>query len=71
MIVQKFTGCTHTLVAEGCHDLPAMLYEDNGWPMWETRWQPTKEELARLKAGHAIVLTVIGNGHPPVKLEVW
>jgi len=33
-------------------------------------WEPTPEELARLVAGAPIILTVIGQIHPPVEVKV-
>jgi len=45
------------------------VYPD-GTPVMQTAWQPTPSELARLNAGHSIILTILGTAHPPVLLEV-
>lgn len=31
-------------------------------------WEPTSGELADLAAGGAVRLTILGSGHPPVKI---
>lgn len=62
--------CNTKLVAEGCHDLPAFKYEVKGFTAWDTVWQPTPDELVQLNAGGLVVLTVLGVGHPPVKIGV-
>lgn len=33
-------------------------------------WVPSLAELSALVAGHGILLTVFGSGHPPVGLQV-
>jgi hypothetical protein len=33
-------------------------------------WFPTEEEIARLRAGAPVYLTVIGESHPPVAMAV-
>jgi hypothetical protein len=35
-----------------------------------SRWEPTTEERQQLAAGAPIWLTIVGRGHPPVRLEV-
>lgn len=44
-------------------------YQD-GSPAMQTAWEPTPDEIARIVAGQPIILTILGTGHPPVKLEV-
>lgn len=39
-------------------------------PVMVTAWEPTPDELERLKKGALIQLCVIGTGHPPVMIEV-
>ena len=67
----NFEGATHKLTAPDCNDLPARrtVYE-SGRIAWETHWYPTIEELDRLNKGEPVVLTILGDGHPPVKLQV-
>lgn len=39
-------------------------------PAMQTAWHPTPAELDRLCKGAAVILTVLGTGHPPVMLDV-
>lgn len=41
-----------------------------GTPAMATAWEPTPDELARLKLGAPVHLIVLGMAHPPVILEV-
>lgn len=41
-----------------------------GTPAMVTAWQPTPDELARLNAGAAVHLRVLGTVHPPVMVGV-
>jgi hypothetical protein len=36
----------------------------------QSAWEPSPEELDRLKAGAPIILTVVGRVHPPVEVRV-
>ena len=47
---------------------PLYLYHNEG--ELHSIWKPTEEELAILAQGGGVVLTVIGNGHPVVRLGV-
>jgi hypothetical protein len=70
MKAQNFPEANRKLVGEGCHDLPAIMYEKDGYIMWDTYWSPTEEELVYLNAGMKVRLTVLGDRHPPVKIGV-
>lgn len=35
-----------------------------------TAWEPTPEELEKLKAGAAVHVRLLGTGHPPIMVEV-
>lgn len=35
-----------------------------------TAWEPTPDEIKRIVAGAPVYLSVLGNGHPPVMLDV-
>jgi hypothetical protein len=35
-----------------------------------TAWEPTPAEIEAINRGEPIVLSVLGTGHPPVKLSV-
>jgi hypothetical protein len=39
-------------------------------PAMETAWFPTPKEIEAINAGAPIILTIIGEGHPPVMLSV-
>lgn len=43
---------------------------DDARPGFVTRWMPTEEEAARLEAGACIELTIVGNAHPEVRVQV-
>lgn len=62
----RTSACNLTLVADDCFDLPAT----KGDGFFATYWAPDAEELAMIAAGMPIKLTIIGGGHPPVRLEV-
>jgi hypothetical protein len=42
----------------------------DGTPAMMTAWQPTPAEVAKIVAGQPIYLTILGNAHPPVLLQV-
>lgn len=75
MIPTKFPGVTGYLGAPpnwdgeklgDCDPLPYM--RDEGF--FVSMWVPDSEELARLNAGHGVVLHVAGNVHPVVAVGV-
>ena len=77
MDIQNIDGATRTIgESQGYIPLPVRdvfltdaatgLYT----PAMQTSWMPTSEEMARLRAGHPIRLTILGNSHPPVIMEV-
>lgn len=39
-------------------------------PSMVTAWEPTPDELAKLKAGALVHLRILGSAHPPVMLTV-
>lgn len=49
-----------TQIGDEVHEVQAMY----------TLWRPSVEELEQLNAGAAIRLCVLGQGHPPVHMEV-
>lgn len=54
-----------------CQDLPVRLERSNGEMLHtSSAWYPTPDELALLNAGEPVVLTIWGNGMPPVLLWV-
>lgn len=65
-------GKPASMTDEQCISVPATLIVEGslGQPEIQTFWRPLPEELAALNRGASVVLTVVGSGHPPVKLEV-
>lgn len=39
-------------------------------PCMVTAWEPTPDEIARINAGAPVLLTILGDVHPPVMLTV-
>lgn len=80
MLIARIEGCTRVLGApkgwnEGdhvpCAGLPILdTLDAAGDPIMQSAWQPTPDELARLNAGHSVILSVWGIGHPPVFVQV-
>ena len=56
---------------EECSALPITRIEyTDGTPAVASYWLPTTEELARLNAGKAVALVVLGRTHPPIFVGV-
>lgn len=77
MIIDKIEGCTRTLgEAQGYIGLPIrdelVLDSATGQPVnqMSSVWQPSAEEVQQLLNGGQIRLSVFGDTHPPVRLEV-
>lgn len=50
--------------------LPCSRILDNGVPAFQSFWKPEPEELEALNKGLPVMLTVLGLGHPVVRIEV-
>jgi len=71
MQILEIDGTTRVLgESQGYRGLPVKDCEENGVKFMQSEWALTDEEAAALKSGATIILTVVGEGHPPVKLEV-
>ena len=71
MMINAIEGCTRRIgKSQGYFGLPLRDEVVDGVPQMVTSWQPTPAEIADLMAGAPIYLTVIGVGHPPVRLTV-
>ena len=72
MIGAKILGWTRELgKSQGYIGLTIRdIVYDDGTQAMQSAWTPTPAELERLNAGANIILTVLGTGHPPVKVEV-
>lgn len=76
MEIYKHSSCNATLgvgpelAAKGVVPLPVNRSNEGGVDMVQSFWLPDPVELAAINAGHSIVLTVWGDTHTPVKLEV-
>jgi hypothetical protein len=53
-----------------CGGLPIRDEKTTAGPGMTSAWQPTVEEIERLKAGASVYLTVLGTVHPPVSMSV-
>ena len=59
-------NCNLNFTAHDCEDLPAI--RENG--MIVSHWQPGPEELETLNAGGFVRLSVLGEFHPPICIDV-
>jgi hypothetical protein len=76
----EIAGATHVLGAPldwdplkqgDCVGLPVRLLNDpDVGPEWKSAWRPSPAELVALMNGGVVLLTVCGDGHPPVMIEV-
>ena len=41
-----------------------------GTPAMETAWLPTPEQIARIVAGAAVHVRILGTSHPPIMVDV-
>ena len=71
MMINAIEGATRRIgKSQGYLGLPLRDEVVEGVPQMVSSWQPTPAEVARIAAGAAIYLTVLGNAHPPVLLTV-
>lgn len=80
MLIKRTPGATRFLGAPAdwneerdgvCVGLPIKDQKDhNGVNYMISTWEPTEEELERLKSGASVLLWVVGVAHPPVALTV-
>lgn len=75
MQIGRISGCTRVLgQSQGYTGLPLRDVELNcsvngeGTPAMQTAWFPDPKELEALQKGAPLILTVIGNAHPPVMI---
>ena len=67
--------CTHVYNPHlsdtaGTVPLPVRKHVEDGFACISSFWRPTPEELAALNAGGVVMLTVLGNGISPTRLQV-
>lgn len=77
MMIKRIDGATRVLgKSQGYLGLPIRDVKLNctvggeGTPAMITAWEPTPDEIERLRRGAPIYLTVLGSAHPPVLLQV-
>lgn len=77
MIIKRIEGATRALgKSQGYLGLPLRdelipcTVNGPATPSMVTAWEPTPDELARLNAGHPVLLRVLGDQHPPVMITV-
>ncbi|OXE37518.1 MAG: hypothetical protein CGW95_00980 [Phenylobacterium zucineum] len=70
-------GATRVMGGPGLEDLhirDTMVKKSHldlhGVPCMSSAWEPSPEELQRIKQGAPIILRIIGTDHPPVAVEV-
>lgn len=67
----RINGATRELGrAQGYIPLHVLDIVADDCPFMVTAWEPTPEELAMLAAGAPVFLWIMGQAHPPVRLEV-
>lgn len=75
----EIAGATHVLGAPpewepakgDCGALPVRLVDDpDTGREWKSAWRPSAVELVALMNGGLVLLTVCGDGMPPVMIEV-
>jgi len=71
MMINAIEGATRRIgKSQGYLGLPLRDEVGSHGPQMVTSWQPTPNEIAAIVAGAPIYLTVLGDGHPPVMMEV-
>lgn len=71
MQILEINGFTRILgESQGYRGLPVRDGTEGGVPHMQSEWALSDEEIIALKSGATIILTVVGTGHPPVKLGV-
>jgi hypothetical protein len=53
-----------------CEPLPVCVGKNDSFKTFTSFWRPTKEEIDALSEGAMVILTVVGDSHPPVQLGV-
>lgn len=75
MVIGHIPGYTRKLgEAQGYQGLPVrdVIEESSGgsrYPAMQTLWHPSTDDLRALLSGGGILLTILGNAHPPVRVE--
>lgn len=59
-----------TYGGEGFQPLTVLAAIVQGHPIRMSMWRPSEDEMQMLLAGGAVALTVLGEGHPGVRLMV-
>jgi len=55
---------------DGCQDLPAKVYEEEGIPIIETVWELTDEQIEQIVKTKQISIAVIGKSIQPISVQV-
>jgi hypothetical protein len=63
----NMTLCAPKGMEDSCGNLPVYRRTDG---IFVSAWMPSQEEKEAIAKGASIMLYVIGNGHPPVTLQV-
>jgi len=55
---------------EQCSSLRVWKGIIDGTPVIISKWQPNKEDIEAVNRGEAVYLTIMGDGMPPVSLQI-
>ena len=62
-------GKPESMTDEQCFSIEAYKgIDDNGFTYINTVWMPSKEDIEAINAGRPIILSIYGEGMPPVNL---
>jgi len=72
VIPVSLTNATRTLAEDQPEYFPLDIVDSemSGVSQMDSVWAPTNEELALLKAGGLVTLSILGTQHPPVFISV-
>lgn len=75
MQIGRIAGCTRVIgKSQGYLGLPLRdviletTVDGPATPAMQSAWFPTPDEIAAINSGAPVILTVLGQGHPPVML---
>ena len=69
MIIARIENATRVLGrAQGYLGLPVRDEIGPQGPQMVTAWEPTPAEIEAINRGEPVYLTILGTGHPPVRL---
>lgn len=71
MLIARIEGATRVCgKSQGYLGLPVRDEIVDGVNIMHTAWEPTPDEIERIKAGAKVIVSVIGNNPQPIMLTV-